>query len=85
MTNLTVPIIFDEKINSIFIKATRYILKKHKNQFNNIKNFDEKLNLLKQLWEIEFFASLITDDKTPTFIQFHSENSMTLFFFKFKD
>jgi hypothetical protein len=85
MRQLTIPIITDTKINSIFLKANSYVLKKHNDRFNNIKNYEEKLNLLKSLWGTEFFADLITDNETPISIQFHNENSMTLFFFKFKN
>lgn len=85
MDNLLIPIISDKKINSIFIKAVRYILEKHNNQFNNIKNYKEKLNLLKRLWKTEFFADLNTDNNIPVSVQFRNENSMTLFFFKFND
>jgi len=85
MNEPTIPVITDAKINDVFIKANGYILKKYNDRFNNIKNYEEKLNLLKSLWGTEFFADLITDNETPISIQFYNENSMTLFFFKFKN
>jgi hypothetical protein len=85
MKELTIPVITDTKINSIFIKASGYILKKYYGQFINIKSYNEKLNLLTDLWSKEFFSHLIIDKNTPISIQFFNTNSMTLFFFKFNN
>jgi hypothetical protein len=85
MNELTIPVITDTKINDVFIKANGYILKKYHDQFTKINNYNEKLDLLKNLWSKEFFSHLIIDKNTPISIQFFNTNSMTLFFFKFNN
>lgn len=82
---LLIPLIKNNKINSTFVKANSYILKKYKSEFNEIVSFELKIELLKKFWEDEFAADLIIENITPTAIRFSNKSRMLLFSLNFGD
>jgi len=70
----------DQKINASFVKANGFILKKYKDQFECLVEFQEKNQLLEMLWHQEYRAQLLKDDNNWwTKIVFEREKDLTLF------
>lgn len=79
MSTYSISVIKDEKVNSMFVKANSFVLKKHSSKFNNHTSQDLKVELLKQLWNEEFSANLVFENLTPVEIQFSKQSHMLLF------
>ena len=70
----------DQKINASFVKANGFILKKYKDQFEKLVEFQEKNQLLETLWQQEYRAKLVKDDADWwSKIVFEREKDLTLF------
>lgn len=75
--------IFDEdkKINKLFVKANRYILKKYEDYFINL-NLEQKKEKLKDFWFTEFNVELIEKNNVFDQLKFKSDNDLLVFLVK---
>ena len=74
-SNLSISVITDSKINSIFVKANNHILTKYSDKFKNTSD-DLKSKILKECWVDEFKADLDIDNLA---ILFQRKKDMTIF------
>jgi hypothetical protein len=79
MSSYAISVIKDKKVNSMFVKANSFVLKKHSSKFNNHTSQDLKIKILKQLWKDELSADLVFDGCTPVEIYFSNKSHMLLF------
>ena len=72
--------IYDQKnkVNVTIIKANSFLLKKYKNNFDELKTNDEKFMFLKCLWKKEFGASFYKRS-----IKFNNQYQQMMFSIKF--
>lgn len=80
MKNLERYIIKNDRIDSFFVKANNYLLKKFANEF---KESADKEMLLESLWESEFKGSLVKDENYFIKVIFKSTKDLTLFDIRF--
>jgi hypothetical protein len=82
---LLIPILLDNEINPIFIRATSFLLKEFSYEFVSLDNNNLKKNKLKDLWKSEYSATLIEcpDFKNWSNIQFKNMQDKIVFLLKY--
>ena len=82
MDDRSIPIIIDNKINPVFIKANTFLLERYKDKFDY--SGDNKNNqCLEKLWQENFNAELVKNSTgLYTEIVFLSQSERTVFLLK---
>jgi hypothetical protein len=55
----SIPILLENEINPIFIRATSFLLNEFSNEFISLNDTDLRKNKLKDLWKSEYSATLV--------------------------
>jgi hypothetical protein len=74
------------RLNSRFIKANRFLINKHISLFEKFDSDTEKNQLLEKLWNLENKGTLVRDENSSfkyQGIKFEDQNSLTLFLLKY--
>jgi hypothetical protein len=76
-----VPILIENSVNPIFIKANSIILKKFEESLSSIPTVKLKKEKFQTLWETEYSACLLEDEnlKIYNYISFKNDQDKTLF------
>ena len=79
----SVPIIIDEGVNPVFIKANRHILSNYMPVFKNM-DYQEKLILLEKLWNEEYNVTIEKINNIWCNVCFPNNNAKTMFLLKWQ-
>lgn len=55
----SISVLLENEINPIFIRATSFLLKEFSNEFSSLDDINLKKNKLKDLWKLEYSATLV--------------------------
>jgi hypothetical protein len=82
--NFLVPILIENSVNPIFIKANSMLLKKFEESLKSVSTVKLKKEKFQELWETEYSACLLEDKtlKIYNFISFKNDQDKTLFLLK---
>jgi hypothetical protein len=80
----SIPILLENEINPIFIRATSFLLKEFSNEFVSLGDVNLKKNKLKELWKSEYSATLLECPviKNWSDIQFKNSQDKIVFLLK---
>ena len=83
MESINLPIVENDKISTFFVKANHHLLTKHSEKFKATTNLDQKIQILKELWNQDFSCMVHFKNDMPESIEFSSRNIMIAFFLRF--